>query len=161
MVDILTGWTHGHGSAADLALIDELSEALKLTSICGLGQFVPAPISSVLKHFRDEVEAHVIAPRMPVGHLFLRRAVGGSSRGFEARMSAAGLIELTIDGKKVSVPAGTTVFDAARLNGIAIPTLVPSAERNARGRLPRCAWWTSARAYSPLPACARPRTAWW
>ena len=32
-------------------------------------------------------------------------------------------IELTIDGTKVSVPAGTTLFDAARLNGIPIPTL--------------------------------------
>lgn len=32
-------------------------------------------------------------------------------------------IELTIDGKKVTVDAGTTVFDAARVNGIPIPTL--------------------------------------
>ena len=32
-------------------------------------------------------------------------------------------IELTIDGRKVSVPPGTTVFDAARMNGIPIPTL--------------------------------------
>ena len=35
----------------------------------------------------------------------------------------ASQIELTIDGTKVSVPAGTTLFDAARLNGIPIPTL--------------------------------------
>ena len=34
-----------------------------------------------------------------------------------------GQIELTIDGMKVSVPPGTTVFDAARINGIRIPTL--------------------------------------
>jgi len=32
-------------------------------------------------------------------------------------------IELTIDGKKVTVPAGTSIFDAARMNGIVIPTL--------------------------------------
>src|SRR5690349_2568979 len=32
-------------------------------------------------------------------------------------------VELTIDGRKVAVPAGTTVFDAARMNGIPIPTL--------------------------------------
>jgi len=32
-------------------------------------------------------------------------------------------IQLTIDGTSVSVPAGTTIFDAARVNGIAIPTL--------------------------------------
>ena len=33
------------------------------------------------------------------------------------------LIDLTIDGKAVRVPQGTSVFDAARMNGIAIPTL--------------------------------------
>ena len=38
-------------------------------------------------------------------------------------MSPATMIELTIDGKKVAVPAGTTVFDAARMNDIEIPTL--------------------------------------
>ncbi len=32
-------------------------------------------------------------------------------------------LHLTIDGQAVTVPAGTTVFDAARLQGIAIPTL--------------------------------------
>ena len=32
-------------------------------------------------------------------------------------------IDLTIDGNRVVVAPGTTVFDAARLNGIAIPTL--------------------------------------
>ena len=34
-----------------------------------------------------------------------------------------GKLQLTIDGLAVSVPAGTTVFDAARMNGISIPTL--------------------------------------
>ncbi|MFI5400799.1 MAG: 2Fe-2S iron-sulfur cluster-binding protein, partial [SAR324 cluster bacterium] len=33
------------------------------------------------------------------------------------------LITLTIDGKQVSVPAGTTLWDAARLAGIDIPVL--------------------------------------
>lgn len=35
----------------------------------------------------------------------------------------AELMRLTIDGHEVSVPHGTTVFDAARLAGISIPTL--------------------------------------
>ena len=34
-----------------------------------------------------------------------------------------GHVQLTIDGMPVSVPIGTTVFDAARMQGIAIPTL--------------------------------------
>jgi NADH:ubiquinone oxidoreductase subunit F (NADH-binding)/NADH:ubiquinone oxidoreductase subunit E len=67
MVDILTGWTRGRGSAADMALIDDLTEALKLTSICGLGQFAHSPLSSVLLHFRDEIDAHVRQHQCPEG----------------------------------------------------------------------------------------------
>ncbi len=67
MVDILTGWTRGQGSAADMALIDDLTEALKLTSICGLGQFAHAPLSSVLLHFREEIDAHVRDHQCPEG----------------------------------------------------------------------------------------------
>jgi len=32
-------------------------------------------------------------------------------------------VQLTIDGQSVTVPAGTTIFDAARMQGISIPTL--------------------------------------
>jgi len=67
LVDILTGWTHGKGSSADMPLIDELTDALKLTSICGLGQFAHSPLTSVLQHFREEVEAHVYERRCPEG----------------------------------------------------------------------------------------------
>jgi NADH:ubiquinone oxidoreductase subunit F (NADH-binding) len=70
MVEILTGWTQGRGNASDLALINELSQALALTSICGLGQVVPAPIASVLKHFREEVEAHITRHECPSGICF-------------------------------------------------------------------------------------------
>src|SRR3972149_5199317 len=38
-------------------------------------------------------------------------------------MSAAQQITLTIDGREVTVPVGTSVYDAARLAGIPIPTL--------------------------------------
>jgi len=59
MADMLTSWTKGVRSASDHILMNELSEAMKLTSICGLGQIAPAPIASVLKYFPDEVEAHI------------------------------------------------------------------------------------------------------
>ena len=70
MVDLLTGWTMGEGSSNDMSLIEELSDALRLTSICGLGQVVPAPISSVLKHFREEVDAHLSRRECPSGICF-------------------------------------------------------------------------------------------
>jgi NADH:ubiquinone oxidoreductase subunit F (NADH-binding)/NADH:ubiquinone oxidoreductase subunit E len=71
MTDMLFRWTQGvlpeSQYRADLALLDELSQAMALTSICGLGQIVPAPIQSVLKHFRAEVDAHVLQGQCPSG----------------------------------------------------------------------------------------------
>src|SRR6202162_268978 len=42
-------------------------------------------------------------------------------------------VQLTIDGTSVSVPQGTTIFDAARLNGISIPTLCHQQNENPVG----------------------------
>ena len=42
-------------------------------------------------------------------------------------------IQLTIDGRQISVPAGTTIFDAARINGIPIPTLCHQQNENPVG----------------------------
>jgi formate dehydrogenase beta subunit len=67
LVGLLTAWTQGKGAAGHLPLIDELSSALRLTSICGLGQVVPAPIASVLKHFREEVDSHLLQHHCPAG----------------------------------------------------------------------------------------------
>jgi NADH:ubiquinone oxidoreductase subunit F (NADH-binding)/NADH:ubiquinone oxidoreductase subunit E len=67
MVDTLMKITHGKGTAEDLATIDELSEAMALASICGLGQIAPVPIQSVIKHFREEIDDHVLRKRCPSG----------------------------------------------------------------------------------------------
>jgi NADH:ubiquinone oxidoreductase subunit F (NADH-binding)/NADH:ubiquinone oxidoreductase subunit E len=74
MVELLTRWTQGGLSEAsfraDLRLIEELSLAMSQTSICGLGQIVPAPVQSVLKHFPKEIEAHVLKGECPSGICF-------------------------------------------------------------------------------------------
>jgi NADH:ubiquinone oxidoreductase subunit F (NADH-binding) len=67
LVGMLTSWTHGKGSSGDFSLLDELADTLRLTSICGLGQVVPAPIASVLKHFREEIESHLLHSHCPAG----------------------------------------------------------------------------------------------
>ncbi len=63
MVDMLTGWTQGEYKTTDLPLLEELSHTMMLTSICGLGQIVPAPIESVIKHFRPEIDEHILNKR--------------------------------------------------------------------------------------------------
>ncbi len=74
MAALLARWTQGGVSEsqyrADLALIDELSQAMSLASICGLGQIAPAPVQSVLKHFRAEIDAHVLRGECPSGICF-------------------------------------------------------------------------------------------
>lgn len=74
MVEMLARWTQGNVSEAayraDLGLLEELAQAMSLTSICGLGQIAPAPIQSVLKHFRGEIDAHVLKGQCPSGICF-------------------------------------------------------------------------------------------
>jgi NADH:ubiquinone oxidoreductase subunit F (NADH-binding) len=83
MVDLLVRWTQGGLSQAQyrahLDLFGELSQAMSLTSICGLGQIVPAPIQSVLKHFRAEVDAHVLRGKCPSGICFTAAARAGEA----------------------------------------------------------------------------------
>jgi CRP-like cAMP-binding protein/Fe-S-cluster-containing dehydrogenase component len=64
------------------------------------------------------------------------------------------LVELTIDGKVVRVLEGTTVFDAARVNGIAIPTLCHLQSQTPVGVCRLCVVDTGARVLSA--SCVRP-----
>lgn len=83
MTDLLVRWTHGavpeKQYRADQGLIEELCQAMSLTSICGLGQIVPAPVQSVLKHFREEVDAHVLKGQCPSGICFTAAARAGET----------------------------------------------------------------------------------
>jgi NADH:ubiquinone oxidoreductase subunit F (NADH-binding)/NADH:ubiquinone oxidoreductase subunit E len=72
LVEMLSGWTEGRSSSSDLPLLDELTHALKMTSICGLGQVVPVPIASVLKHFRPTIDEHLTDRRCSAGVCFPR-----------------------------------------------------------------------------------------
>ncbi len=84
MVDLLVRWTQGGLNEpqyrADMELLNELSGAMSLASICGLGQIVPAPIQSVLKYFREEVDAHVLHAKCPSGICFSPAARAGEAR---------------------------------------------------------------------------------
>jgi len=60
----------------------------------------------------------------------------------------AGLIKLTIDGREVEVPRGTTIFDAARLNGIYVPTLCHQQHQAPVGVCRVCVVDVGARVYA-------------
>ena len=59
IVMLLENIINGNGSAADLDLIEELSDTMALTSICGLGQAAPNPILSVIKYFKDDIVRYI------------------------------------------------------------------------------------------------------
>src|SRR5208283_2064915 len=73
LVDILTRWSSGESGKNDLVLIEELFKAMRLTSICGLGQIVHAPLASILKHFPAVIDQHLKTQRCPAGVCFPSR----------------------------------------------------------------------------------------
>lgn len=67
LLEILEKITKGNGTMEDLELLRELSETIKDTSLCGLGQTAPNPVLSTLNNFWDEYVAHVIDKKCPAG----------------------------------------------------------------------------------------------
>src|SRR5947207_7853032 len=71
-----------------------------------------------------------------------------------ATLTPPGMIDITLDGRSVRVPADTTVFDAARMNGINIPTLCHLQNQTPVGVCRLCVVDTGARVLSA--SCVRP-----
>ena len=65
-----------------------------------------------------------------------------------------GMVELAIDGKPMRVPDGTTIFEAAQMSGIPIPTLCHSQNQTPVGVCRLCVVDTGARVLSA--SCVRP-----
>ena len=59
MLNILERICLGKGRMEDLDILEELSQQIKLTSLCGLGQSAPNPIIATLKYFREEYIEHI------------------------------------------------------------------------------------------------------
>ncbi|WP_418921825.1 NADH-ubiquinone oxidoreductase-F iron-sulfur binding region domain-containing protein [Clostridium ganghwense] len=67
LLETLEKITVGKGTKQDLENLKELSETIKDTSLCGLGQTAPNPVLSTMKYFMDEYEAHIYEKRCPAG----------------------------------------------------------------------------------------------
>ena len=65
--ELLEHITKGKGTLIDLDRLKNMSNVIKDTSLCGLGQSSPNPVLSTLVNFRDEYEAHVVAKKCPAG----------------------------------------------------------------------------------------------
>lgn len=65
MLEILRAITEGKGAMEDIDLLIELGEAIKIGSICGLGQTIPNPVLTTIRYFREEYEAHILKKECP------------------------------------------------------------------------------------------------
>ena len=74
---ILSAITNMTATEQDLAMLEELCDLLKHTSLCGLGQSAPNPVVSTLKSFAAEYKAHIEDHQCPAG-VCGRQPVGAS-----------------------------------------------------------------------------------
>ncbi len=65
MLDTLEDITKGKGKRSDIDYLMELAEAIKLGSLCGLGNSATNPVLTTLRYFRDEYEAHIHDKKCP------------------------------------------------------------------------------------------------
>ena len=65
MLETLEKITAGDGEDSDIDYLLELSEKIKTSSLCGLGQTAPNPVLTTIKYFRFEYEAHIRDKKCP------------------------------------------------------------------------------------------------
>ena len=59
MVEILERFSQGEGVERDIRLLEELSNAMMLASLCGFGQAAPIPVIDSLQYFRNDYESQI------------------------------------------------------------------------------------------------------
>jgi bidirectional [NiFe] hydrogenase diaphorase subunit len=67
MYELLSRIVQGRASIEDLALLQDLCETVKYTSLCGLGQSAPNPTLSMMRYFKEEFMAHIVDHVCPAG----------------------------------------------------------------------------------------------
>lgn len=67
LLEILIRITEGKGKMEDLENLHNLSQVIKDTALCGLGQTSPNPVLSTLDNFREEYIAHIRDHKCPAG----------------------------------------------------------------------------------------------
>jgi NADH:ubiquinone oxidoreductase subunit F (NADH-binding)/(2Fe-2S) ferredoxin/Pyruvate/2-oxoacid:ferredoxin oxidoreductase delta subunit len=65
LLEILTRICEGKGQDGDIETLEELSNEIRVASLCGLGAGAPNPVITSLKYFREEYEAHIYEKRCP------------------------------------------------------------------------------------------------
>ena len=67
MHEILIDITEGRGQEGDIELLQEMSQTIIDSALCGLGGTAPNPVLSTIRYFAEEYEAHIKEKRCPAG----------------------------------------------------------------------------------------------
>ncbi len=59
MVEIMERFCRGEGQEKDIKVLEDLSDTMMLSSLCGLGQAAPFAVTDTLKYFRDDYERRI------------------------------------------------------------------------------------------------------
>ena len=65
MGEILNRICDGNGRDGDIERLQDLSQVMTDTSLCGLGLTAPNPVLSTIRYFREEYEAHIKGKQCP------------------------------------------------------------------------------------------------
>src|SRR6202022_667214 len=131
------------GSQIELGILERVSDGLQNgRCLCGLGDSAGWVIDSTLRHFRNEYAEHV-----------RRFAPPPHKRGGVQQVPD---INLTIDGRKVTVPAGTLIVEAAKQVGIEIPVFCYHHKLDPVGACRLCLVDFSPGPPRPQTACTTP-----
>ena len=65
MLETLEAITYGNGKTGDIEELIRLGNAIKETSLCGLGKTAPNPVLATIRYFREEYEAHIKEKKCP------------------------------------------------------------------------------------------------
>ena len=59
LVEIMERFSSNGGMEKDIVILEQLSQAMMLSSLCGLGQAAPIPVMDSLQYFRDNYENRI------------------------------------------------------------------------------------------------------
>jgi hypothetical protein len=102
-----------------LRRLEELSDMVKHTSLCGLGQSAPNPVLGSLRYFRDEYETKLKGNPSAVFEPVEEKPSSNSRPPAPGSRDS----EILIDDQPVRLAKGQTLLEAAQSAGIHIPTL--------------------------------------
>ena len=108
---------------AEVALFDDLARAMRDASICGLGQTASSAIESAIKGWARPLRGDRRMSTPDISRIYTELPARPTRVPEAPPQPEVPVVELSIDGAPVSVPAGSTILEAARSEGVDTPTL--------------------------------------